>query len=133
MIYKIIADIIVIVHFIFILFMLSGIVLTIAGFFREKYFKHWLFRTLHLCGILFVAILAILGKYCPLTILENLAMMRHNPDLAYPGSFIVHYIEELVYPNVDPMIIIIPTVILAVFTLVMFIIKPPFIKCSEHI
>jgi hypothetical protein len=43
----------------------------------------------------------------------------------YPGSFIVHYVEKLVYPEVNPLIIQIPTIIIAAFTVVVFIIRPP--------
>jgi len=123
--YKIIADIIVLIHFLWILYMLTGFVLTLGGFFWKGYFNRWVFRTVHLCGILFVAILTVLGEYCPLTILENNLMVKYDPNLTYPGSFIAHNIEKLVYPNVNPMIIIVPTIIICLITLVIYIIKPP--------
>jgi len=66
-----------------------------------------------------------MGKYCPLTLWENTLRARYYPDLIYPGSFIVYYIERLVYPDVNPLIILIPTVIIAIFTVVVFIIRPP--------
>ena len=105
--------------------MLAGFVLTLSGFFWKGYFDRWVFRTVHLCGILFVAILAVLGEYCPLTILENNFMVKYDPNLIYPGSFIAHNIEKLVYPNVNPMIIIVPTIIIGLITLIIYIIKPP--------
>ncbi len=125
MLYKVLADAIVIIHFAWILFMLLGFILTLCGFFYRSFFDRWLFRTLHLCGIAYVSLLAIMGKYCPLTILENTLRTRYDPELGYPGSFIVHYIEKLVYPDVSPLIILIPTVIIAVFTIVVFIVRPP--------
>ena len=124
--YKILADAIIVVHFLFILFMLLGFLLTIyAVLFREKFFDWWLFRSLHLLGIFYVASLSILGKYCPLTILENELRLRYGVSAVYSGSFIVHYLEKLVYPDVNPLVIQIPTVFLAIFTIVVFIIKPP--------
>jgi len=125
MIYKIIADIVVLIHFIWILFMLAGFVLTLGGFFWKGYFNRWVFRTVHLCGILFVAILTVLGEYCPLTILENNLMAKYDSQLTYPGSFIAHYVEKLVYPDVEPMIIIVPTITIGLITLIIYIIKPP--------
>jgi hypothetical protein len=125
MLYKIIADIIVVLHFIWIIFMLLGFVLTIYGFFRRDYFNWWLFRTLHLLGILFVGILTLLRRFCPLTILENLSRVKHNPESTYPGSFIIHYIENLVYPDVNQIFLRILTLLASLFILTVYVIKPP--------
>ena len=127
--YRIFADSVIVIHFLFILFMLLGFLLTLyAVLFREKFFDRWVFRSLHLLGIFYVASLSILGKYCPLTILENELRSRYAMSSVYSGSFIVHYLEKLVYPDVNPLVIQIPTVFIAVFTIVVFIVKPPKIK-----
>ena len=124
--HKIFADVIIVAHFLYILFMLLGFLLTIyAVLFWEKFFDRWLFRSLHLLGIFYVASLSILGKYCPLTILENELRLRYEVSAVYSGSFIVHYLERLVYPDVNPLVIQIPTVFLAIFTIVVFIVRPP--------
>ena len=125
MLYKVLADLIVVIHFAWILFMLVGFTLTLAGLWWREFFDWWLFRTVHLCGILYVGLLAVLRQYCPLTMLENALRTTYNLELRYPGSFIVHYIEKLVYPDVDLSIVLIPTVIIAIFTIVVFIINPP--------
>ncbi|MCK5014967.1 MAG: DUF2784 domain-containing protein [Candidatus Omnitrophica bacterium] len=125
MLYKVLADLIVAIHFVWILFMLIGAIFTLSGFFYKRFFDWWLFRTLHLCGIIYVGLLALLREYCPLTILEYTARAKFNPDLTYPGSFIVYYIEKLVYPDVNPSIILVSTTFIAVFTIVVFIFKPP--------
>lgn len=125
MTYKVLADIIVVVHFVWILFMLLGFILTLSSFFYRRFFDMWLFRTLHLFGIVYVGLLAILREYCPLTILENILRQKYNPELRYPGSFITHYIEKLVYPDVNPLIILTPTLFIALFTAVVFILHPP--------
>ena len=125
MLYKIFADLIVIMHFSWILFMLVGFIFTVAGFFWKGFFDRWLFRMLHLCGIAYVSLLALLGKYCPLTIWENYLRSKYDPELTYTGSFMIHYIERLVYPDINPLIFQIPTTLIAVFSISAFIIKPP--------
>ena len=133
---KILADLIVVVHFLWILFMLWGFVLTFFAVlavyvFRSKrmiwhkFFDRRILRTLHLIGIVFVAILTLLDKYCPLTVMENLLRRRYDPATDYPGSFIVHYIEKIVYPDIDPILIVAPTLFVAVFTIAVFAIRPP--------
>lgn len=125
MLYKILADILTVIHFGYILFMLYGFALTIRGFFRKEFFERWIFRTLHMFGIIFVAILAVMNKYCPLTIWEANLAAKYNPGAEYTGGFIVRHIENLLYPDVNPLVVIIPTYFIALFTLLVFIIKPP--------
>ena len=141
MLYKVLADLIVVIHFAWILFMLWGFFLTMCGFIsvyvlrREKdrwriFFDRWVFRTIHMGGILYVAIMTLLGIACPLTIMENGLREHYNPDLTYHGSFVVHYIEKIVYPEANFLFFLIPTIVIAVFSIVMFILRPPAkIKC----
>ena len=136
MLYKILADLVVLIHFGWILFMLWGFILTICGSVCVyvlpaakgkgiKFFDRWIFRTVHLAGIVYVAILTVQGKYCPLTILENDLRGKYDAELAYPGSFVVHYVEKIVYPEANFLVFVIPTTIIAVFTVLMFMIRPP--------
>lgn len=125
MIYKILADTIVTMHFTWILFMLLGFIFTLFGFFRKNFWDRWLFRTIHLFGILYVSSLAIMRKDCPLTLLENALRAKYNSALTYPGSFMVYYVEKFVYPDVNLPLILIPTAFIAIFSIVIFIIKPP--------
>ncbi|MGH8016519.1 MAG: DUF2784 domain-containing protein [Candidatus Zixiibacteriota bacterium] len=122
---RILADFIMVVHFVWILFMIWGFVLTLRGFWKPPFFERWLFRTVHLAGILLVAALEILGKFCPLTIWENKLRRSYNPSEDYPGSFIIGLIEKLIYPSVSPLVVIIPTILMAAFTLAVFIWRPP--------
>lgn len=126
MIYKILADVIVIIHFLWILFMLLGFLLILYSILsrNKKLLFLRLFRVVHLCGIFYVASLAILDKYCPLTLLETHLREKAGYRI-YQGSFIIHYIEKLVYPEVEPQVIIIPTIGIAIFTIISFIIYPP--------
>lgn len=125
MFYRFLADAIMVIHLAWIIFMLWGFALTVRGFFYPKFFERWLFRTIHLLGILFVVTLEILGKYCPLTIWENTLRGHYNPQTDYPGSFIIKHIADLIYPDVSPLVLILPTILIATFTLVMFIVRPP--------
>jgi hypothetical protein len=105
--------------------MLTGFLLTLCGFWWKKIFDWLLFRYLHLLGILYVSLLAVMGKYCPLTIWENALREKHESGLAYSGPFIIHYIEKLVYPDINPWFIRIATALIAISTIIIFIIRPP--------
>lgn len=125
MIDEILADIIVTLHFIWVLFMLAGFILTAGGFWWRKFFDRWLFRTLHAAGIFFVTILTALKQYCPLTVWENTLRAKYDPSLVYADSCIAHYVQKLLYPEFNPLIIRGVTIFIAIFTIVVFIIRPP--------
>lgn len=118
------ADAALALHFAWILFMISGALLAAAAFRYERLFELWLFRSVHLLGIIYVGALAALGRPCPLTLLEN-ALRREAGAAAYPGSFIGWHLGRLVYPDVAPLVILVPTLCLAVFTAAVFALRPP--------
>ncbi len=76
-------------------------------------------------GIFYVASLSVLGKYCPLTILENKLREQVSPEQVYQGSFISHYLEKIVYPEINPLWTQIPTLVLAILTIMIFVLSPP--------
>jgi predicted transglutaminase-like protease len=101
--YRVLADIVVVTHLFWIFFLIVG-----AYWGR----KHRAVMAVHGAGLVFAVVSQIFGWYCPLTHLEVWLAAKENTALAYPGSFVAHYAEKLVYINVAPAII-------SVFTLVL--------------
>lgn len=124
-----------IIHFIWIVFMIVGFILTFLAVigifflkskkrFWNKFLRNWcLFRTLHALGIVFVAVMAIIGQYCPLTNLEG--YLRFSNAQIYPEGFIIHFLEKIIYPEVNPVYILAPTYFIAVFSILAYMILPP--------
>lgn len=104
MLRTILADFVVLVHFLWILFLIFGGLLGV----RKKAIKY-----LHLSGLLFALLIQIFGWYCPLTHLEFWLRSRHNS--AYAGSFIIHYVERLVYLEISPIGILLAAIGLVIF------------------
>lgn len=112
------------VHFLWVIFMLTGFFWTVLAFFvHRRFFDFFWFRTLHLLGILLVSLFPLLGKYCPLTIWEN--VFREQADAAYGGGFIHHYLEKFIYPDVDPVAIRVGTFLVAFVSIAAYILFPP--------
>ena len=88
MFYRILADLVVIGHFAFVLFVIFG------GFFvlRSKRVA-WI----HVPFVLWAIIIEFAGWICPLTPLEIL-LRRKGGALAYRSGFIEHYILPVLYP-----------------------------------
>lgn len=89
MIYRILADVVLIVHFAFIVFATAG------GFLLFRWRRVvWL----HLPAVLWGVYIEITGDICPLTPLEN-GLRRLGGEAGYRGGFIDHYIGSVVYPD----------------------------------
>lgn len=114
----------IIVHALWVAFMLTGFFWTVlAIFFHRRFFDFFWFRTLHLLGIMLVSLFPLLGRYCPLTIWENL--LRQSAGAPYEGGFIHHYLEKFVYPDIDPAAIRIGTFVVAFVTIAVYFLRPP--------
>ena len=103
MLYKLLADGVVLCHFLWILFLIFG------GFWGRQ--CRWV-RLVHVPALVFAFFIELFDWYCPLTHLEVWLRGRHDPALSYSGSFIVHYLERLVYLDADRRVIVLLTLLL---------------------
>lgn len=88
---SLLVDITVIVHFLWILFLVFGFVFALKGS-RIAY--------VHLGGLAFALGLNALGWYCPLTHVENHLRSLHEPHSTYSISFIARGLEKFIYPDI---------------------------------
>jgi len=93
MIYKVLADIVVFVHFLWILFLIFGV---FWGMRNQKV------KVIHIFALAFAIIIQAFNWYCPLTHLEAWLRAKHDPTLSYTGSFIPYYVEKIVYIELPP-------------------------------
>jgi hypothetical protein len=110
-IFSVIADIVVLVHFLWIVFLIIG---AVAGV------RYRAVKIVHLAALAFAFVIQIFGWYCPLTHLEIWLRNRHDPGLSYAGSFIAHYLEKIVYLDVSYNTIFVLTIVLIVFNAVIY-------------
>ncbi len=83
------ADVLVVVHFLFILFVVAGGLLVLR---RPR------LAILHLPAIIWGAAVELCGWICPLTPLENY-FRRLGGGAGYRGNFVEHYLVPLIYPE----------------------------------
>ncbi len=102
--YRIAADLVLAVHTSFVIFVILGFVLILAGGVRGwLWVKNPWFRLSHLLAIGVVVTQAWLGVICPLTTLE-MALRSRAGNAVYHGSFIAHWMETLLYYEATPWI-----------------------------
>lgn len=88
MIYRLLADILVVIHLTFILFVGLGWILLIR----------WpRLLPVHVAAVAWGAVISVLQWTCPLTPLEN-RLRSLGGQAGYPGSFIDHYLLPVIYP-----------------------------------
>jgi hypothetical protein len=88
LIYRALADLVLVVHLAFVLFVVLGGLLVLR----------WP-RTawLHIPAAIWGALIEYTGWICPLTPLEN-SLRTRGGEAGYSGGFIEHYIQPLLYP-----------------------------------
>jgi hypothetical protein len=68
-------------------------------------------------------VIQIFNWSCPLTYLEVWLRSKHDPTLAYTGSFILYYVEKIVYLEISHFVIILFTIFLCGFNLWLYLRK----------
>lgn len=92
------ADIILLIHFAFVLFVVSGLPLIWIGAAAGwRWIRNRRYRITHLAAILLVSAEAAAGIWCPLTVWED-ALRGATPD----RGFIARWIHALLYYDLPP-------------------------------
>lgn len=95
--YRFLADAVLVVHFGFVLFVVGGLVVVVAGNrLRWRWVNRRWFRLAHLAAIAFVVLQTWLGQLCPLTNLESWLRVQAGGG-AYDRSFIEHWLRRLIF------------------------------------
>jgi len=90
MIYQIAADIVIVIHFLWIAFVILGFPITL-----------WLnsprWRFIHLTAVIWMVLMQVSHSICPLTYLEAWLKSEGRGAEVYSGKFIIETIERLIY------------------------------------
>jgi hypothetical protein len=87
--YRLLADLVVVVHFAFVLFVILG------GFLVARRRR---MMPCHLAAAIWAALIEFSGWICPLTPLENRLRAKSGSD-GYDSDFVAHYILPILYPE----------------------------------
>ena len=114
MIYKILADSVVLIHFLWIIFLFLGALWGV---------KNKIVKIFHIVGLVYAFIIQLFDWYCPLTHLEVWLRSKHDPALTYSGSFIPYYVEKMVYLELSRFVVFLLTIFLCGFNLWVYLKK----------
>ena len=99
--YQLAADGVLIVHALFVVFVVGGFLAIVAGLACHKGWARnpWL-RGLHLGAIAIVVLQSWLGWLCPLTVWES-ALRERGAEPGYDGSFVAYWLHRLIFYEAD--------------------------------
>ena len=115
--YKALATLVLIVHILFIVWVVLGALLT-----RSRP----VLQVLHIASLIW-GVLTELFLPCPLTLAENWLEQRAGIQ-PYQGGFLLHYLDKLVYPELPASVLTAAAVIVCVFNLAYY----ARVRWSEH-
>ena len=102
MIYRILADLTVIIHFAYVMFVILGLLLTLIGWaLKWDWIRNRWFRGLHLTMILIVVLEAWVGITCPLTNWEQDLRAAAGQE-TYQGDFIANWFHDAMFFDAPP-------------------------------
>ncbi len=96
------ADLVLVVHFLFVSFVIIGFLLILIGrLFGWPWIYLRVLRVTHLLAIGFVVVQSYFGQLCPLTLWEN-ALRSDAGQAGYEGSFIQYWLQRILYFDAEP-------------------------------
>ena len=122
---SLLSDLVVIFHLAYASFVLVGFILILVGaLFRWRWIRNRIFRWVHLGCIGVVAVEAVVGQICPLTLLENWLLVGSGQS-GYERTFIGQLIYDLLYYDFPAWVFTVAYVSLAVLTALTLVLIPP--------
>ena len=100
--YRLTADLVVVVHFAFVAFVVFGLLLTLMGGVRRwGWVRGVRFRASHLAAIGFVVAESLCGVTCPLTVWEQ-RLRELAGQASYQGDFLATWVHDLMFFDAEP-------------------------------
>lgn len=123
--YRITADLVVVLHFAYVAFVVAGLLLVLLGYCRGwSWIRNVWFRSLHLAMIGVVVVQAWLGITCPLTVWENQLRTRAG-EAEYPGGFFAHWVHEILFFEVPQEALSALYTLFGLAVILTFVLAPP--------
>ncbi len=122
---KLLADFIVVLHFMYFSFVVFGMVLILLGIaFRWGWVRNFWFRALHLTMIGIVVLEALIGMTCPLTKWEQ-RLRKMAGEGEYTGDFIGYWAHRLIFFDAPPWVVTASHIGFGLAVLATFVLAPP--------
>jgi len=129
---SLIADLIVSIHFLYVIFVVGGLfVIILGGALRWRFIRNFWFRAIHLAMILIVVFEAIFGISCPLTDLEYEFRIAAGQLNAASESFVARLIQQMIFYDFPLIVFTIVYCLFGIAVLMSWWLLPPFLPWKQ--
>lgn len=123
--YRILADVLVAIHFAYVAFVILGLVFTLGGSVAGwKWVRNFWFRAVHLAMIAVVVGEAWCGIVCPLTTWED-NLRELAGQATYRGGFIANLLHDTMYFEAEQWVFAVCYSLFGLLVLIAFALAPP--------
>ena len=123
--YRLLADLIVVVHCSYVAFVILGQVAIVYGLIRKQsWARNFYLRWLHLLAIVVVVLQSWLSIVCPLTDLESY-LRELAGESGYTGDFIAYWVHKMLFYEFPTWVFISGYMIFGAIVLATFVLAPP--------
>ena len=123
--YRFLADVVVVVHFAYVAFVVLGLVAILVGLARRwGWVRNFWFRMIHLLLIAVVVTEALGGTACPLTTWER-ELRVLGGEQGQPGSFVGRLVNQLLFYDLPEWVFRVLHCLFGAAVLLTFILAPP--------
>lgn len=120
--YAIAADTVVFVHLLYVAFTIGGTILILmGGLMKWLWVRNRTFRILHLGAVVLVAVEALVGVWCPLTVWEWRLRVRAGQDHEGDLSFVGRLIRKIIFIEIPDWGFTVMYVSFAILVVVIFV------------
>jgi hypothetical protein len=101
--YRLLAHIVLVIHFAFVAFVVIGLLLTWIGYFlRWKFVRNFYFRSAHILAMAVVLLEALFGVVCPLTTWEDQLRRLGGEGIYHDKTFMQYWIHKIMFYQFEP-------------------------------
>jgi hypothetical protein len=130
--YALLADLIAVIHFGYVLFVLLGLlIILLGGVLRWRFIRNFWFRVVHLTMIVIVVVEALLGIMCPLTVWEYDLRVAAGQQEVSAMSFVARLIHQFLFFDFPPMVFTIAYCLLGLAILASWWLYPPYVPWQK--
>ncbi len=126
-VYNLLADLVLVLHFSYVLFVVVGQVLILLGGWRGwQWTRFWRFRLIHLACIGIVVLQSWLGVLCPLTLLEyKLRQLGGTATEEQSLSFIAYWLNRILFYDAPMWAFVVCYTLFGLIVAATFVLYPP--------
>ncbi len=125
MLYRLLADVIMAIHFVYVVIVVGGLAAILLGLWRGwSWVRNFWFRTIHLLMIGIVAVQAILGIPCPFTVWEYQLRVAAG-DEGRPGTFVSRLVHAMLFFELPPWVFTLGYILFGAAVFLAFVLAPP--------